>query len=217
MWFRNRAENQKSNPLICRRPVQLGPPTLRNICLKIVPKVRQLEKNGYIALTQPHVDKLRSNFRRWYSIAPGKFRNCQKPLRVESKMSDDTRIFNIRAPISLKRQNLETSTLVCAPMTMSSFDGMQNTRWKGTWLSLDDPDLNLRNPANISQTAKTIGFKFITQIDYREWKISSTKVGRSGTLSRSQWPTLRFCHFFYISVTTTATDFKYGAHSAYRE
>jgi len=75
-------------------------------------------------------------------------------------MADDAQIFNIRAPISLESQELETSNLVCAPMTMGSFDGMQNARSKETWHSLSDLDLNLRNPANISQTAKTTRFKF---------------------------------------------------------
>jgi len=36
-------------------------------------------KNGYVALTQPHVDRLRSNFARWYSVAPWRLQNCQKP------------------------------------------------------------------------------------------------------------------------------------------
>jgi len=71
---------------------------------------------------------------------------------VESKMADDAQILNIRAPIglSLKRQNLETSNLVCAPLTMSSFDRMQNTRLKGTWHRVGDLDLNLLNLLRIS-------------------------------------------------------------------
>jgi len=49
-------------------PVYLGPPTLRYICLIGAPKVQQLG-NSYIALTQPHVDRLHSDFTRWYSMA----------------------------------------------------------------------------------------------------------------------------------------------------
>jgi len=89
-------------------------------------------------------------------------------------MEDDAQIFNMRAPISLERQKLKTSNLVCAPTTMS-FDDMQNARLKETWPSLGDLDLNFRNPENISQTAKSTGFKFSTQIVYREWKITVQK------------------------------------------
>jgi len=131
-----------------------------------------------------------------------KFDNWQNGYTALTQLHDDSQIFHIWAPISLERQKLETSNLVCAPKTVSSFDGIQNTRSKGTWPSLGDPDLNLRNPANISQTARSTGFKFSTQIDCREWKISSTKVGQRG---------------HYISVMTTATDFKLGAHIAYRD
>jgi len=105
-------------------------------------------------------------------VAPGKLQNCQNPLWVESKMADDAQMFNIRTPISLERLKLETSNLVCARTTISSFDGMQNTRSKRP--SLVDVGLNLRIPVNISQTAKATEFKFITQIDCKEWKISST-------------------------------------------
>jgi len=74
-------------------------------------------------------------------------------------MADDAQIFNTRATIPLEQQKLETSNLVCAPTTMSSFDSMQNsnTRSKGTWPSLGDLDLNLQNPANISQRLKLQG------------------------------------------------------------
>jgi len=50
-------------------PVQLGPSTLISICPIGALKVRQL-KNGYIAVTQPHLDGLRSNFTRRYSVTP---------------------------------------------------------------------------------------------------------------------------------------------------
>jgi len=33
---------------------------------------------------------------------------------------------------------------------------------------------------NISRTATATGFKFITQIDCKEWKMSSTKLGQRG-------------------------------------
>jgi len=95
-------------------------------------------------------------------------------------MVDDAQIFSIRASIFLERQKLETSNLVCAPTTMSSFDCIQNTRSKGTRPSLGDLHLNLRNPANVSQTVKTTWFKLRMPIDCREWKISSTKVGQKG-------------------------------------
>jgi len=55
-------------------------------------------------------------------------------------MADDGHIFNILAPVSFEWQELETSHLVYAPMTMSSFDGMHNTRSKGNWPSLVDLD-----------------------------------------------------------------------------
>jgi len=64
-------------------------------------------KNGYVTLTQPPVDRLRSNFIKWYSVAPGKMRNCQNPRRIESKMADDTHIFNTRPPISFERLKVE--------------------------------------------------------------------------------------------------------------
>jgi len=79
-------------------------------------------------------------------------------LKVESKMADNAQIFNIGNPISLKWKKLETSNLVCA-LTMSSFDGKQNTRSKEKWPSLGNLDLNLRNPVNTAQMAQTTGFK----------------------------------------------------------
>jgi len=74
--------------------VHLGPPTMKFICPIGVFKERQLE-NGYIALTQLHVDRLRPNFTRWYSVAARKRRNFENPLRVESKMANDAHVFNI--------------------------------------------------------------------------------------------------------------------------
>jgi len=103
-------------------------------------------KNGYIALSQPHVDRLRSNFTRWYSVALGKLWNCEHLLRVESKMADDFQIFNIRTPISLEQLKLETSNLVSALTARSNFDGMQKTRSKGTWPSLSDLDFKFTDP-----------------------------------------------------------------------
>jgi len=82
-------------------------------------------------LTQPHVDRLRSSFTRWYSVAPGKLRKCQNPLRIEFKMADDAQILNILTPISLERLKLETSNLVCASTTKGNFECMQKTRSKG--------------------------------------------------------------------------------------
>jgi len=81
-------------------------------------------KNGYIAPSQPHVNRLRSNFTRWYSVALGKLRNCENPLSVESKMADDAKIFTIRTTISLEQLKLETSNLECASTTRSTFKGM---------------------------------------------------------------------------------------------
>jgi len=40
----------------------LGPPTLRYIRPIGAPKVRQLEKNGYIVLTELHADRFSLNF-----------------------------------------------------------------------------------------------------------------------------------------------------------
>jgi len=197
-------------------PVHLGPPTLRNFCFKISPQVRQLEKRLHRSNSAAR-RQIAFRFHKMALRGSRETRNCHSPLKVEFKIADDAQIFNIRIPISLERQKLETSNLVCTPMTMSSFDNMQNTRSKGTWPSLSDLDLNLRNPESISQMAKTTGLKFSMQIDCREWKISSTKVGQKGKLYESQWPTFRCYHFFYISVMTTATDFKFGAHIAYSE
>jgi len=46
-------------------------------------------------------------------------------------MADGAQIFNIRAPLSLERQQQETSNMDCAPRTMSSFDGVQKNYVKG--------------------------------------------------------------------------------------
>jgi len=73
-------------------PVQLGPPNLRSICPDGPLKCDNW-KNGYIALIQPHVDRLHSNCTTWHSVAPEKLRNCENPLRVEFKMADDAQIF----------------------------------------------------------------------------------------------------------------------------
>jgi len=80
-------------------------------------------------------------------------------------MVDYAQIFNIQAPISLKQQKLETSNLMCAPMTMSSFDGMQNTRSNKMWPSLGNLDFKFTEPCNYLSMA--MGFKFSTQIDCR--------------------------------------------------
>jgi len=138
LWFENIAENQKSKTIVCstdawalvcrRRHTSSSPQLWETFSLKLPVKC---DKNGYTALTQPHVNRLRSDFTRWYFVAPGKMRNCQKTLGVESNMADDAQIFNTRNPISFWRQKLETSNLVCAPTTMS-FVGMQNTRSRGT-------------------------------------------------------------------------------------
>jgi len=73
---------------LCRRPRAARAPNAEKLLLKNAREVRQL-KNGYIALTQPHVDRLRSNITRWYSVAPNKLRNSENPLRVKCKMADD--------------------------------------------------------------------------------------------------------------------------------
>jgi len=44
---------------------------------------------------------------------------------VECKMADDAQIFNVWATIYLERLKLDTSNLVCASTTRSSFDGVQ--------------------------------------------------------------------------------------------
>jgi len=111
-------------------PVQLGPSTLRSICPIGALKCDNW-KNGYIDLSQPHVDRLHSNFTRWYSVASGKLLSCKNSLRFESVMADDAQIFNIQIPISLERLKLETSNLVCASTTRSNFDGMQKLSQSG--------------------------------------------------------------------------------------
>jgi len=74
--------------------VHKEPPTLRKICLKIAPKVRQLEKQ--LHRSQAHVDRLCLNFTRWYYVAPGKMRNCQNPLRAEWRTTPKFLIYGPR-------------------------------------------------------------------------------------------------------------------------
>jgi len=100
------------------------------VCPFGVPEVRQLQ-NSCIALSQPHEDRLRSNFTKWYSAAPEKLQNREKPLRVESKMADDAQIFNIWTPMSLERLKQETSNLVHASTTRSKFDSVQKLGQRG--------------------------------------------------------------------------------------
>jgi len=159
---------------ICRRPRAARAPNSESHLPNWASKVDNW-KNGYIAVTQPHVHRLRLNFTRWYPVDPEKLRNCQNPLRVESKMANDAQIFNVWTPISLKRLQLQTSNLVCASTTKSNIDGMQKLGQRGTWPSLGDLDLNLWIPVNISRMAKATGFRFITQIGCEDWKRSSTK------------------------------------------
>jgi len=94
-------------------------------------------------------------------------------------MADDAHIFNIRTPITLERIKLETSNLVStstgAILTACKKLGQKECD------SLDDLELNLRTPVNISRTVKATGFKFIMQIDLEKWKISSSKVGQKRT------------------------------------
>jgi len=134
LWFENEAKNQKSKTIAlapmsghssAADPVQLGPKKLWDPFAQLGPIKCDNWKDGYIALTQPHVDRLRSNFTRWYSVAPGKLRNCKNLLRIESKMADDDQTFNIRTPLSSERLKLETPSLVCASTTRSNFDDMQ--------------------------------------------------------------------------------------------
>jgi len=61
-------------------PVQLGTPNSEIHLPSWGLESATIGKNGYIALTQPHVDRLRSNFTRWYSVAPWKLRICQPLL-----------------------------------------------------------------------------------------------------------------------------------------
>jgi len=92
-------------------------------------------------------------------------------------------------------QTCDFKSDVCTT-TMSCFDVMQSAKSKGTWHSLSDLDLDLRNPANISQTAKATGFELSMHIDCKEWKISSTKVGQRGHyLGHSNVSTWHHGHF----------------------
>jgi len=131
--------------LICRRPCAVMTPQLWDTFSQLGPLMCHSWKKGYIALFQLHVDRLRSDFTRWYSVSPWKLRNCENPLRVESKMADDTHILNIRTPIALKQLKPETSNLVCALTTRSTFDGVQKLGQRGC-----DLDFNLQTPVNIS-------------------------------------------------------------------
>jgi len=68
----------KNGALICELSsdadhVQVGPSTLRSICPNGTLECDNW-KNGYIALTQPHVEGLRSNLTRCYSVAS---RSCK--------------------------------------------------------------------------------------------------------------------------------------------
>jgi len=120
--------------------VQLGLPT-RDPFAQLGPLKYDNWKNGYIALTQPPADAYVRILQGGTTCLRERGGIVKKPLKVESKMADDAHIFNKRAPISLKRQTLDPSNLVCAPMTMS-FDGMQDTKSNGTWPGLGDIDLN---------------------------------------------------------------------------
>jgi len=131
------AKNQKSKTIAYsadvrvlnyRRPRAAKTPQLLDLFAQLGPLKCDDWKNGYIALAQPPVDRLHSNFTRWYSVVPGKLRNCEKPLRVKFKMADDAPIFNIRTPISLERLKLD---LVCASTTSSNFNGMHKLGQSG--------------------------------------------------------------------------------------
>jgi len=89
--------------LICHRPRAAGTPQLWDPFAQSGPLKGDNWKNGYSALSQPHMDRLSSYFTKWYSVALGKLRNCENPLRVESKMADDVQIFNIRTPVNISR------------------------------------------------------------------------------------------------------------------
>jgi len=63
-----------------------------------------------------------------------------KPTKVESKMADDTQIFNIRTLISMEPLKLECSNLVYASTTRSNIWRHAKTRSKETWPGLGDLD-----------------------------------------------------------------------------
>jgi len=109
--------------LICRIPRAARAPNSKIHLPNWALKVRQLEKRLH-----------RSNSAARFQTA-SKLRqlNYQNALtcRVESKMADDAQNVNIRAPISFERLKLETSNLVCATPTGSTFDLMQKLRQKG--------------------------------------------------------------------------------------
>jgi len=121
-------------------------PQLRDTFAQRKPLKGNNLENGYITLTQPHVDRLWSNLTRWYSVAPWKMQNYQNSPTVESKMADGSQIFNIWAHISLEWLKLDTSNFVCASTMRSTYDSMQKSRSKGTWPSLGDLDSNLWTP-----------------------------------------------------------------------
>jgi len=157
--------------------LQVGP-QLWDLFAQLGPLKCDNWKNSYIALTQPHVDRLRSK-----GVLCGSRKATELSKPTKGLIQDGGRRPNFwyTDPDISRTFKVETSNLAYALTTKSSIDGMQKTRSKGTWPSLGDLDLNLRTPVNISRTAKATGFKFITQIDCAKWKISSTKVGQKAT------------------------------------
>jgi len=105
---------------------------MRSVCPIEAPEVRQLEKNDYIVVTQPHVDRLRSNFTRWYSVAPWKLRNCQNPLKFEFQMMNDAQIVNIQTPISLERLKLQGANLASIDRPRGVEYKLSKSRSKGS-------------------------------------------------------------------------------------
>jgi len=115
-------------------------PTLRFICPIGESKVRQLEKQLHRSNSAA-----RGQIAFKYRKCGWRLRNCQKPLKVKSKMADDAQIFfNKRVPISFERLKLETSNSVCASTTRSDFDA--KIRSKGSWPSLSDLDFKPVDP-----------------------------------------------------------------------
>jgi len=125
------------------------------------PKARRLEKRFHRS-NSAKGGQIELKFHRIVLRCSMKEMELKNPLRIESKMADDAQSFSIRTPISLKWLKLETSNLVCTSITMCNLDDMQKLSQRERGPVYLTQILNLRNPVNISRTAKAIGFQFST-------------------------------------------------------
>jgi len=111
---KNGVKNQKSKAVVpmsalssATDPVQLGPSSSWDPFAKFGPIKCDNWKNGYIALTQLHVDRLHSNF----TIGSKKAAKLSKPTKGQIQDCGRHQIFNIQTMTSMERLKLETSNL----------------------------------------------------------------------------------------------------------